>query len=139
MEIDTSSEFGARVAGHLAEDAIVWLSTVGPDAAPQPSPVWFFWNGETVLIYSQPGTPKLRNIVGNPRVSLHFNSDPYGGDVVILSGDAWIDTDAPPASENPDYLGKYTEGIASIGMSPEAFAQAYAIPVRVRPTALRGH
>ena len=72
MVIDTSTDFGAGAA-HLQDDQVVWLTTVGPDQTPQPSPVWFLWDGETPLIYSQPGTPKLRNIGQHPRVSLNFN------------------------------------------------------------------
>ena len=94
MEIDTSTDFGARAARHLEDDRIIWLATVGPDGTPQPSPVWFLWDGDTVLIYSQPSTPKLRNIEQHPRVSLHFNCTPSGGDVVILTGDASVDTGA---------------------------------------------
>ncbi len=49
MDIDTSTEFGQRVAGHLANDQVIWLTTVNPDLTPQPSPVWFLWDGETLL------------------------------------------------------------------------------------------
>jgi PPOX class probable F420-dependent enzyme len=139
VEIDTTTDFGARVARHLAEDMVVWLTTVGPDLTPQPSPVWFHWDGETALIFSQPGTPKLRNIEMHPRVSLNFRGDATGGDIVILTGDAWIDFDAAPASAQPNYIEKYTGELAGIGMTPDAFAQAYSVPVRVRPTWLRGH
>ena len=139
MEIDTSTDFGALAARHLKDDRIVWLATVGADGTPQPSPVWFVWDGDTALIYSQPTTPKLRNIEQRPRVSLHFNCTPSGIDVVILTGDASIDTGAPPASANPAYLDKYADGISSIGMTPDTFAQAYSVPIRIKPTSLRGH
>jgi PPOX class probable F420-dependent enzyme len=139
MEIDTSTDFGARVARHLQDDQVVWLVTVGRDGTPQPSPVWFLWDGDTALIYSQTSTPKLRNIARHPRVSLHFNCTPSGGDVVTLTGDASIDTGAAPANANPAYLDKYTDGIRGIGMTPEAFAQSFSDAIRVRPTSLRGH
>ena len=139
MDIDTTTDFGARVARRLEQDRIVWLTTVGPDETPQPSPVWFIWDGESVLIYSQPGTPKLRNIEQRPRVSLNLDGDTYGGDIIVLNGDARVDSQAPPANEVPAYVEKYTEGLARIGMAADAFAQAYSVPIRVRPTALRGH
>lgn len=139
MEIDTSTEFGARVARHLADDLVVWLTTVGDDGTPQPSPVWFLWDGETALIYSQPNTPKLRNIARSPRVSLSFNSTPSGGDVVIITGDATVAGDTPRADAMPAYIEKYAGGLAEIGMNSAEFSQAYSVPVRVRPTALRGH
>ena len=106
MEIDTSTDFGARATRHLEGDRIVWLATVGPDGTPQPSPVWFFWDGDTALIRSQPLTPKLRNIEQRPRVSLHFNCTASGGDVVILTGDASLDTGTPPVNENAAYRDK---------------------------------
>ena len=139
MEIDTSSDFGARATRHLQDDQVVWLVTVDADGTPQPSPVWFLWDGDTALIYSQPSTPKLRNIEQRPRVSLHFNSTPNGGDVVILTGDASIEAGTAPVNENSAYVDKYTDGIGSIGMTPDAFAQAYSVPIRIRPTSLRGH
>jgi PPOX class probable F420-dependent enzyme len=139
IEIDTSTEFGERVTRHLEDDVIVWLTTVGANTTPQPSPVWFLWDGDTVLIYSQPNTPKLRGIEANPRVSLNFNCTEIGGDVVILLGDAWIDREAPAANTVPAYVEKYTERMQGISMTPEQFAQAYSVPVRVSPTSLRGH
>jgi len=139
MDIDTSTDFGARVTRHLEDDRIIWLTTVGVDGTPQPSPVWFLWDGEAALIYSQPTAPKLRNIAQHPRVSLNFNCTPSGGDVVILTGDGWIDTEAPPASAMSAYIEKYTQGLRDIGLTPEAFAETYSVAVRVRPTSLRGH
>ena len=50
MKLDPSTEFGARVERRLPDERIIWLTTVGPDNTPQPSPVWFFWDGETFLI-----------------------------------------------------------------------------------------
>jgi PPOX class probable F420-dependent enzyme len=138
VEIDTSTDYGARVARRLGEELIIWLTTVGSDLTPQPSPVWFLWDGETALIYSQPGTPKLRNIRERPRVSLSFNSTETGGDVVVITGDAWLDPETPPANELPVYIEKYSNGLAGIGLTPEAFAEAYSVPLRVRPTSLRG-
>lgn len=139
VQIDTTTEFGKRATRHLEDDYIVWLTTVGADGTPQPSPVWFLWDGDTALIYSQPNTPKLRNIEANPRVSLNFNGNENGGDVIVLTGDAWIDPDAPGANTVPAYIKKYAAGLQGISMTPDQFTEAYSAPVRVRPTALRGH
>jgi PPOX class probable F420-dependent enzyme len=138
MEIDTSTEYGARAARHLQDDLVVWLTTVGADGTPQPSPVWFVWDGDTALIYSQPSTPKLRNIERHPRVSLHFNCTPTGGDVVILTGDASVEPGAAPVNANPPYVDKYTDRIQRNGMTPDTFARSYSVAIRVRPTSLRG-
>jgi PPOX class probable F420-dependent enzyme len=112
---------------------------VRSDGTPQPSPVWFWWDGQTFLIYSQPDTPKLRNIAQNPTVALNFDGDGQGGDIVVITGRAEITEGAPPAHEVTEYLDKYRQAIARIGMTPETFAQAYSTAMRVTPTGVRGH
>ena len=138
MELDTNTEFGARVARRLDEDEVVWLTTVSANETPQPSPVWFLWDGAIIRIFSQPGTPKLQNIARSPRVSLHLNSDAFGGDIVIITGDARIVEDGAPANAVPEYIAKYADGIQRIGMTPETFSQAYSTPIQITPRSLRG-
>lgn len=137
--VDEGTEFGARVARHLREDIVVWMTTVTPSGAPVPMPVWFIWDGgESVRMYSRQ-SPRVRNIEANPHVSLNFAGDGGGGDVVVLSGTATVDRAMPPAKEDADYLAKYSDHIARIGRTPETFAQAYEVPVRIELTRLRGH
>ena len=138
MQIDTSSEFGARVQRRLAEEKVIWLITTDQDGTPQPSPVWFWWTGQTLLIYSQPGKPKLRNIQRSPRVALHFDTNGQGEDIVVLTGEARVAKEIPPADQVPDYVQKYTEDIPEIGHSPESLASEYSVPIEVTPTGLRG-
>jgi PPOX class probable F420-dependent enzyme len=139
MNLDTSSEFGARAERRLREERVIWLTTVRGDRTPQPSPVWFHWDGEALLIYSQPNTPKLRNVEQNPTVALNFDGNGQGGDIIVITGEARIVPDAPPASEVPEYVEKYRERIARLGMNPESFARAYSVAMRVTPTSVRGH
>ena len=137
--IDQSQEFGARVAAHLRDEIVVWFTSVTPAGAPLPRPVWFVWDGaESVLIYSQPGA-RVRNIEANPRVTLNFGGNGRGGDIVVISGRATADGDAPPADANADYLAKYDADIARIGLTPEMFAARYSVPVRVAFTRVDGH
>ena len=37
FNLDTSTDFGARVARRLAEERIIWLTTVREDGQPEPS------------------------------------------------------------------------------------------------------
>ena len=137
--IDLESEFGARAARHLREEIVVWMTTVSPSGAPLPRPVWFLWDGdETVVMYSQDGL-RSRNLAANPRVTLNFRGDEEGGDIVVLSGEAAVDRSLPSAEGYPEYLAKYGEHIAKLGMSPETFGATYTEPVRIRLTRLRGH
>jgi PPOX class probable F420-dependent enzyme len=136
---DFSSDFGKRAEERLRKEIVAWLTTVGGDGTPQPSPVWFLWDGESILIYSQPDTPKVRNITRYPRIALHLDSDGRGGNIVILTGQAIIDRNAPPTNQNPAYLAKYGEEIIGIGMTPESFAAGYSVAIRFTPTKLRGN
>jgi PPOX class probable F420-dependent enzyme len=131
--LDTTTDAGARANRRLREEIMIWLTTVRSDGQPQSVPVWFLWDGETFLIYSQPGRQKLRNIGGNPRVGLHLNSDDRGGDVVRVEGAAQMLEYFPPATEVGEYLEKYRESIARIGFDPDGFARTYSVALRVTP------
>ena len=85
--LDFSTRFGRHVNRRLRQEKIIWLTTVDSNNTPQPRPVWFHWDGETVLIFSERHKAKLRHITGNPRVALNFNTDEDGGDVAVLTGD----------------------------------------------------
>lgn len=136
--IDESTEFGARVAQHLREEMVVWLTTVTPAGAPLPRPVGFLWDGgEVVSMYSQPGA-RVRNIAANPKVTLNFDGDGHGGDIVVLSGIAQVDPDAPAADANPAHLEKYAGQIEQFGMTPASYAARFSVPVRIRLTHLDG-
>ena len=56
--LDFTSSVGRRIKRRLREEQIIWLTTVDGHLAPQPRPVWFHWDGETLLIFSQPHTAK---------------------------------------------------------------------------------
>ena len=132
--LDTTTEAGGRAERRLREEGIAWLTTVRSDGQPQSVPVWFLWEGETFLIYSQPDRQKLRNIRNNSRINLNLNSNAYGGDVVRVEGTARIIEDAPPANEIGEYVEKYRDSIARIGFEPDSFARAYSVAIRVEPT-----
>ena len=130
---DTTTEAGKRAEARLKEEEVAWMTTVRSDGQPQTVPVWFLWDDEEFLIYSQPNRQKLRNITRNPRVGLNLNSNEQGDDVVRLEGTASIDEDAPLSSEVAPYVEKYRESIARIGYDVEGFARAYSVAVRVTP------
>ena len=130
--LDITTEAGARADRRLREE-VAWLTTVRSDGQPQSVPIWFLWDGETFLIYSQLGRQKLKNIGRNPRVGLNLNSNAHGGAVVRIEGAAEVVEDFPPATEVGEYLKKYRPAIARIGYDPEGFARAYSVPIRVTP------
>ena len=137
MQIDPTTAFGARALRRLSEDRLGWLVTVSPSGVPQPSRIWFLRDDDSILIYSKPATPKLRNIAANPNVALHLDGDSRGGDIVIVTGTAALSTD-PPASAVDDYVAKYGELIAGNGWTLSSFAADYSVALRITPARLRG-
>ena len=59
-----SIEISDGLSQRLDDELVVWLTTVRSDATPQPSLVWFLWEDEEFLVFSEPDKAKLRNIVG---------------------------------------------------------------------------
>lgn len=135
---NTNSEFDQRVRRRLAEELVIWLTTIDSKGRPQPRPVWFWWDGASFLIYSATKTYKVKHIEANPNVSLNFDGDGRGGNIVIFSGEATIEKNPTPPNEVPAYVEKYAEGMTWINMNPAQFAEAFPTAIRVTPTKVRG-
>ena len=137
--LDLNSEFGQRASRRLMQETIVWLLTVDRHGAPQPRPVWFYWDGASVLVFSRPDAAKIDHIRRNPQVALHFDGDGMGGDIVVMLGRAQQDDGAGPAGSHREYLEKYAEGLRRIGMTVDQFSREYSSALRIHPSAIRGH
>lgn len=139
FQIDESTDFGARVARRLREEDVVWLTTVTPAGTPQPTFIWFWWNGaDRALLQSQPGVAKLRNLTSNPRLALNFNGTATGGDMIVITGTADL-SGQPAEADVQAYKEKYARQIADLDYdSPEAFFDDYSVPIQVTFTHLRG-
>jgi PPOX class probable F420-dependent enzyme len=132
--VDFTTKLGVNAAKRLQTEHVVWLTTTSSDGTPQPNPVWFYWDGESILIYSQPASAKIGNIRRNPKVSLNFN-DEEGGNITVLTGVASLDEHP---KHNSRYLEKYCEHIPKIGYTAESLAATYSIQIRIVPSKLRG-
>ena len=135
--IDLTTEFGVRVEKRLLEKQVIWLTTVSPSGIPQPNPVWFYWDGDTVLIYSQPDAYKVKNLINNPKVSLNFEgAAEQGGDVIVLTGEAVMEENV--SKVDPAYEEKYHRAIIDFEESSEELIASYSVLVRVRIEKVRG-
>lgn len=137
--IDLTSDFGRRVKRRLSEEHIIWMTTIGSRGIPQTRPVWFLWDGESILVYSRPQAHKIRHLENNPSVSLNFDSDGQGGDIVVLLGEAHIATSPISEDQIANYVEKYNQGMEDLGLTPDEFNKTYSIAIRITPTVLRGH
>ena len=116
---------------------MAWLITVAADGTPVPTPVWFWWDGSSIVVYSQRDKPKLRHIAANPRVSLAMRTDELGDEITVITGEAVVDPSLPSADQVPDYVAKYDALITRLGADPASFAGEYSVPIRITPTKLR--
>jgi PPOX class probable F420-dependent enzyme len=135
--LDLNDKMQARADEKLRHEIALWLTTVSPDGQPQSTPIWFDWDGSTILFYSKPDTPKLRNIAANPKVALHLVGDPEGEDVITIEGIAALDPAAPPSDALPAYAEKYRSAVDGFGWTPAGMAAEYSIAVRMTPTRFR--
>jgi PPOX class probable F420-dependent enzyme len=136
--LDMTTVWGQHAEQRLRSNIIGWLTTVGSNGRPYTVPVWFLWDGKSVLIFSQPQKQKIRNLSNNPRVTLVLDETKLGEDVVIVEGTAEI-------LDNPDigatlraYVEKYGAMLQDMGSTPESMAAEYSIGIRITPTKIRG-
>jgi PPOX class probable F420-dependent enzyme len=130
----------ARIQRFLAEEPIVWLSTVRPTGGPHLVPIWFWWDGEALLVFSKPDAQKVRNLRANPSVMLALGDAEDDFDVGLL--EAWAEVTGvgggDPAPLPAQFLAKYRERIVGLGITPAEFAATYSATIRLTPSRALG-
>jgi PPOX class probable F420-dependent enzyme len=113
---------------------------MGKQGMPQPAPVWFWWDeaASSFLIYNHQHAKRLELVRLNPQVALNFDGYGTGFGIITFVGRAEITTSEPPADQHPFYLAKYRHWMTVKFGSPEQFAAAYSVPMRVSPIKVRG-
>lgn len=136
---DPGTPFGRRVRRRLREEQVIWIATVGRDGTPQPNPVGFlFQDDNSILTYNAANANRISHVVDRPRVSLHFDGDGTGRDIVVLAGTARRTDDVPPPHENDDWLAKYGDGMVREFGSTQKFSERFPVPLRIEITRTRG-
>lgn len=138
MAIDFSTKHGQRVLQRLADEQVMWLTTVAKSGTPQPNPVWFQFVDDAIYVYTQEKAVRLKNWVENDRVSLNFNTGADGEDVTVITGRISVDDLFPKVADNPAYIEKYAAGIKQLGSTPEEMSTEYPVVMKIKPEKLRG-
>ena len=137
LTADLPDERRARVETRLRTNLMAWLTTVNTSGRPDSVPVWFLVRDDsTILVYSQPGKAKLRNIDANPNVALGLDVTDIGRDIIRIEGTAVTAPEHPRADRVPEYAAKYTERIGAIFGTAERFAELFSEAIVITPTRL---
>ena len=132
--VDQTKPNNAYVEQRLREEPIIWFTTVRVDGRPHTVPVGFLWDGETFLIFSQPGNLKIRNVQRNPHITLALDGTKQGGDVVTVEGEAELLSEPSRNVVVPAFGEKYASLMKAMGADPERMVADYSQPIRIKPT-----
>jgi PPOX class probable F420-dependent enzyme len=132
--LDLTQPNHAHADRRLRAEPIIWLGTVRPDGRPHLVPIWFLWDGATVLMFSKPGAQKVRNLRRSPAVTLALDSADEGEDIVVIEGQAALLPSGAITSELPAYAAKYAALLTRIGSSAAKMAVEYSQAISVAPT-----
>ncbi len=89
----------------MAVDRSVWaleattplsLATVRPDGRPHVVPLWFIWDGETIVAFRKPHAQKVRNLVAEPRAIVSVGQ-PGAADASLIEVLAEVEVGARPS------------------------------------------
>ncbi len=119
----------------LRRARVGWLGTSHAEGTPHLVPVWFYWDGTTITIYSKPGARKVRNLEQMPDVA--FAVEPRAGRMCSVLIEGRADVLSSTDSMEAGFRRKYGPAIRRAGMATSAFAQIYPQVIRITPTRIK--
>jgi len=131
--VDLTKERDAHIDHRLRNNVMIWLSTVRVDGRPHIAAVWFLWDGNHILIFSQ-DNQKVRNLRQNPRVALAVDDTRGGDDVITIEGMAELVDDLAIKPTLPAYVEKYADHLQAMGLTAEQMSKSYSHAIRITPT-----
>ena len=134
-----SSAAALRVERFLETEPVIWLSSIRQDGAPHLVPTWFVWDGESIVIRSKPHAKKVRNLAHDPRAMVALGDAEDDFDVGLLEARAEVRGVGDPPTPLPrQFLVKYRERIAALGITPDEFAATYSATITLTPSRALG-
>jgi len=128
----------ARVRRFLETEPVVWLATVRPDGRPHIIPVWYWWDGSELLVFSKPDAVKVGNLRADPHLMLAVGDAESDFDVGLVEACAELLAMAAPVPAR--MFDKYAPWMSEIGLDRATFIAVYSQAIRIVPTRfLRWH
>jgi PPOX class probable F420-dependent enzyme len=118
----------------LQRTSVVWLSSVRPDGGPHVVPLWFLWDGESILVFSKPGAQKVRNVRAEPRVMVAVGQPGLAFDVELIDAVAELAREPSSRLLSDEFARKYADLADRAGITFDRFAAVYEQPIWIRPT-----
>jgi PPOX class probable F420-dependent enzyme len=131
--MDSSTIATLRVQRFLEKEPVIWLSSIRSDGAPHIVPTWFVWDGEAIVIRSKPEARKVRNLRHDPRAMLALGDAEDDFDVGLLEATAEVVVASSDDTLPREFLDKYRERIAALGLTADEFARTYSATIRLTP------
>lgn len=131
---NAASAGSPRVETLLRHEPVIWLSTVRPDGRPHVIPIWFWWDGRSLLFASKPDACKVANLRANTACMLAVGDPMADFDVALIEARAELASISTGDLLASGLLAKYADKMATIGLSPATFADTYRQVVRLVPT-----
>jgi PPOX class probable F420-dependent enzyme len=131
--MDTTTLAGTRILRFLEQEPVVWLSTVRPNGAPHIVPIWFWWDGEALLVFTKPDAQKVRNLRDRPSVMLALGDAADDFDVGLIEGHAELLDRTTAEVLPPTHLAKYAAQLSNLGLSAADYAATYSQVIRIVP------
>lgn len=133
--LDLKQEHHAHIDQRLRETMIAWLVSERVDNRPHAAPIGFYWDGESIWIFTRPQAQKIRNIGSNSQVLLVLDDTKNGVDPISIEGTATLlATTSVPRTLLAVYAEKYVEHFTAIGLNLEGLAAFYSQGIRITPT-----
>jgi PPOX class probable F420-dependent enzyme len=127
--LDRNRADDAHTDARLASEPVIWLGTAGADGRPHHVPVWFCWRDPVVLIFSMPGTRKLRELERSSLVTLNLDSAAGGQDVVLAEGQAVMGAPSAVAELAAAFGDKYRAMLGIGGL--EQWRETFSVPILI--------
>jgi hypothetical protein len=114
----------------LQQQSVIWLSSVRPDGLPHIVPMWFMWDGVSILAFSKPQAQR-HGISGRGRGSWWRSAIPgTTSDVEPIEGIAELVADRSRELPEP-FARKYGGLIDRAGITLGRYAEVYSQPIRI--------
>ena len=131
---DLTQERRTHIKQRLCNEKVAWLISGRPDGRPHAVPIGFFWDGESIWIFTRPNTQKIQNIRNNAHVILVLDDTHAGIDPISIEGIATLLATESVNMTLTGYVEKYTDRLKFLGLTLEGLVAQYSQSIHVIPT-----